>query len=852
MAEVSLFTAEATSRELTDGGRDPLPLLRVRQPLRIPAALGAALDQFAQSHGATLEHALLAAHLVLLLRHSGQHDLRFAVLLPGADAPDAAAPGRAPVDTAVARTELSGGLSFRAALDRISEARRAARPADARSDLAGERAWTDGEPEEAALRQVGFAFRRASDPDRRGDISAALLGAAPAELDPCLELEGDARRDLEGALLYAPDRTKPEAAARLAAHLIELLRGALERPERRIDALPLLTAAEQERTLVAWNATEVPYPSGRCVHHLFEEQAERTPEAPAVEGVARLSYREINQRANRLAHRLIRMGVGPEVRVGICVTRSPDMVIGLLGILKAGAAYVALDPTHPAERLGFLVKDAAPRVLLTQRSLLDLLPREEAQVFCLDAEPDTVGSEPGGNPATPVTGQDLAYLLYTSGSTGEPKGVMIEHRSVVNYLSWLNAQPDLVHPLPVVTSITFDAFLKQVFAPLIRGDAVWLVADDHVAQPEALLDALASRESAGLNCVPSLWQTLLSTGRVARLGRGLRSLLLGGEQLSPELLSATWQVLPDVAIWNLYGPTEATANASTIRLSPGEEVTVGRPLANVQLYILGDGLEPTPIGVVGELYIGGDGLGRGYWSRPALTARRFVPSPFGAGGERLYRTGDRARYREDGRIELLGRTDHQIKIRGFRVELGEIEATIRKHPEVLDAVVQALGESAGDRRLIGYVIPRPGAAVDAGELRRFLRSRLPDHMVPWTFVEMQAFPLTPNGKLDRRALPQPEEPAPAPVPVGAPEAGAAPRGAADVVLSVISHVLRVERVSLEDNFYDLGGHSLAAMQVVARLREALKAELPLIALYEAPTLAELVSQVEALREERGP
>lgn len=612
------------------------------------------------------------------------------------------------------------------------------------------------------------------------------------------------------------------------------------------EPLPRLTEVERRRLLVEWNATQATYPSGRCIHHLFEEQVERTPEALAVDGDVRLTYRELGARSNQLAHRLRRMGVGPEVRVGICMTRSPEMVVGLLGVLKAGGAYVAVDPGHPAERVAFLLRDAAPRVLLSQRPLLQSLPEHDGPVVCLDSDWNSIAHEPCGDPPGVVTSRDLAYLLYTSGSTGEPKGAMIEHESVVNYLAWLNAQPDLVRDLPVVTSITFDAVLKQIFAPLVRGDAVWLLPGEVVSQPDALLAALAGREGAGLNCVPSLWQSLMATGQVGRLSGSLRSLLLGGEQLTEELLSATQAVLPDVALWNLYGPTEATANASATRLAPGDKVTVGRPIANTALYILDPALQPAPIGVIGELYIGGAGLARGYWRRPMLTAAAFIPNPFAGGaGSRIYRTGDRARYWPDGRIELVGRIDHQVKVRGFRIELGEVEAAFRRHPAIREAVVAALGDPLGDRRLVGYLVPRHGALVDQGELQRFLRQALPDYMVPSTFVAMDALPLTPNGKVDRRALPPPD--------AGrrAPERREAPRDSTTEQLrSIVGKVLRIEEVNMAESFYELGGHSLAAIQVVARVREALRVDLPFLALYEAPTLEDLVAQIEAHREPR--
>jgi amino acid adenylation domain-containing protein len=542
------------------------------------------------------------------------------------------------------------------------------------------------------------------------------------------------------------------------------------------------------------------------------------------------------------------------------------MVVGVLGILKAGGAYLPLDPAYPKERLAFMLQDAHAPVVLTRKHCLERLPDCGGRVVCLDSGWEAIAQESENNPASGATAQNLAYVMYTSGSTGQPKGVMCEHGGLVNYLCWVNAGPlgDPELSVPLTTKLTFDMCLKQLSPPLLRGGQVWILPEEVLAEPTKLLSALAARTKVGLNCVPSLWTAILhaiQSGQAKPPGEGLAYVFFGGEPLSKELVARSLSVLPHLQIWNIYGPTEATANASAARITSGEEVTIGRPIANAQIYILNSSLHPVPIGVAGELYIGGAGVARGYLNRPELTAEKFIPDPFRVlPGARMYKTGDLARYRPDGNIEFLGRTDHQVKIRGFRIELGEIEAALGRHPAVREAVVMAREDKPGDpsaslltdpstslrieKRLVAYVVAEREPLPTTTDLRNFLKEKLPEYMVPAVFVLLDALPLMPNGKIDRRALPSPDRSRPE-----LDKVFVAPRTPTEESLVEIwVQLLNIERVGVHDNFFDLGGHSLLATQLVSRMREAFQVEIPLRRLFEAPTVAGLAESIEAARQ----
>ncbi|MGH7580839.1 MAG: non-ribosomal peptide synthetase, partial [Gemmatimonadales bacterium] len=626
---------------------------------------------------------------------------------------------------------------------------------------------------------------------------------------------------LTATLEYSTDLFEPATITRMLGHFEKLLEEVAADPDRRVSALPLLPQEERTRLLVGWNATAAEYAEDRPIHRLFEEQAARTPQAVALAaGAEQLTYRELDRRANRLAHHLRARGVGPDVRVGICLERSPHLIVALLGVLKAGGAYVPLDPSYPQERLRFLLRDAEVAVLLTEGRLRESLPSgDTAAIVCLEPDLASIAGEPDEPVRSGVTAAHLAYVIYTSGSTGTPKGVGISHRSAVAFLNWARQTTPSAAGARVLatTSINFDLSVYEIFGTLSWGGTVLLLrtALELPERPDLRVPGAATL----LNTVPSVAAALV---RLGALPPGLARVNLAGEPVSRILVEALYAAGAG-EVHNLYGPSETTTYSTAAHVVSGESGApgIGRPIANTRAYVLDQRLEPVPIGVAGELYLGGAGLARGYLGRPALTAERFVPDPFGpsAGAEpggRLYRTGDRVRWRPDGTLEFLGRLDRQLKLRGFRIELGEIEAVLAQHAGVRDCVVVLRDELPGGQALVGYVVPRAansnGSTPPVGdpptgdgafvtEIRNHLRTRLPEYMVPSAFVVLPALPLSPNGKLDHRALPSPEG-----IRVGEDGSFVPPRTPIEEALARLwRELLGIERVGLEDNFFELGG-----------------------------------------------
>ncbi|HEX9244858.1 MAG TPA: amino acid adenylation domain-containing protein, partial [bacterium] len=579
-------------------------------------------------------------------------------------------------------------------------------------------------------------------------------------------------------------------------------------------------------------------PESACIHELFEAQVERTPEAVAVTFEDQsLTYRQLNRRANQLAHQLQSLGVGPEALVGICVERSLETVEGLLGILKAGGAYVPLDPEYPRERLAFMVRDSGLRVLLTQTHLSAKLSEFQLPLVCLDSDRRAIAQQSLENCHSGIEPGNLAYVIYTSGSTGRPKGVEITHRSLVSFLAAMQADPGLTagDTLLAVTTISFDIAALELFFPLSVGARVVLVSRDTARDGRRLLEELARSGATCLQATPTTWRLLVGAGWQ---GNKDLKILCGGEALPRDL--ANELVRKSRSIWNMYGPTETTIWSTLYRVRSGEgPVLIGRPIANTETHVLDNQLQPVPVGVAGELYIGGAGVARGYRIRPELTAEKFIPNQFSKKpGARLYKTGDRARYRPDGNIEFLGRLDDQVKIRGFRIELGELEAVLGSHPGVREAVVIAREDVPGEQRLAGYLVAAKKPAPSLNELYSFSKDRLPEYMIP-DLVVLDSLPRTPNGKVDRRALPAPGPARPEPE-----ETFVGPRTPAEeAVADIWTRVLGVGQVSRYDNFFDLGGHSLLAMQVVARIEGQLGVRINLKELM-FQTLAQLAAACE--------
>jgi amino acid adenylation domain-containing protein len=629
--------------------------------------------------------------------------------------------------------------------------------------------------------------------------------------------------------LYALDN-----AERLLAQVRTLLEAGLRDPSAAVADLPLLGTDERSLILDQWNATAHAYPR-TCVDLLVAEQAARVPDAVAVEcDGERLTFAELERRASCLGRHLRTLGVGPGVLVGIAVERSVELLVGLLGILKTGGAYVPIDPTYPQERQAYMLGDAAVPVLVTQEPLLERVPVGSARPVCLDRDWDEIERAAEPEPKGPVERdpEQLAYVIYTSGSTGQPKGVEVPHRALVNFLSAMRERPglDADDILVAVTTLSFDIAGLELFLPLIVGGKVVIAPEGASADPRVLAELLASSGATVMQATPTTWRMLLESG-----WRGCPRLkaLCGGEALPVALAHDLLDC--GIELWNMYGPTETTIWSTVCRLRVGKPVTIGRPIANTTLYILDSRLQPLPIGVPGELHIGGEGIARGYRNRPDLTAERFLPNPFGSG--RIYKTGDLARYLSDGTVEYLGRLDHQVKVRGFRIELGEIETLLGRHPAVARAVCVARDDGAGPE-LIAYIVPS-GTPVSGARLRRYLSDRLPAYMVPSAIVSLPAFPLTPNGKIDRNAFPAP------PRERMADNEAVPPRTALEhELVRIWERVLGVSPIGVTDNFFDLGATSLVAAQLFAEIEHELADALPLGAVFRAPTIEKLAALIE--------
>jgi len=807
----------------------------------LSAPLSAGLRQLSRQQDVTLFMTLLSAFQVLLSRYTGQTDICVGTPIANRTRPEIEPLIGFFVNTLVLRGDLSADPSFDELLVRT---RQAALGAFTHQDLPFELLVEALRPERhlshSPLFQVMFVMNTAGGqgvelPGLRLKPVAASHGAAVFDLTLALT---DAAEGLGGYVEYNADLFDASTMARMLGHYEQLLEAVVADGSRRISELPMLAAAEQRQLLAVGNATQMATPRQRCVQELFEAQAAERPDAAAVvfEGEP-LSYAELNRRANRLAHHLIKRGVGPEVLVGLCTLRSPQMVVGMLGVLKAGGAYVPLDPSYPRERLAFMLQDSQARVLLTQKRLLeqlalgDLGPQLE-QVICLDAEQEAVGGQPESNPALRSVVSNLAYVIYTSGSTGRPKGTMLAHAGLSNLTGWQRQVFGVGAGSRVLqfSPLSFDASVWEAFMALSNGGTLVLAAQEVLASGVELTRLLQAQAVSNVTLPPSVLRVLPAEDLPA-----LSTIIVAGEKCTQELVSRWGR---GRAFFNAYGPTETTVCASLKRCASSEagDPPIGRAIANGRLYVVDAHGQPVPAGVAGELCVGGVSLARGYLRRPELTGEKFIPDPFGGEpGGRLYRTGDLVRWRADGQIEFLGRIDDQVKVRGFRIELGEVEAALRAVEGVTDAAVTAQAE-----RLVAYVAGTPGAA----ELREALRRRLPEHLVPSVFVPLEKLPLSPSGKVDRKALPAPENLRPAE------REYTAPRNELERQLAeMVAELLELEQVGVHDSFFELGGHSLLATRLISRIREHTGVELPLRSLFETPTVAQLAEVVSRLAQD---
>ncbi|MEG4228700.1 amino acid adenylation domain-containing protein [Microcoleus sp. N9_B2] len=935
----------------TDRMRSPMQTFRgARQCLALPQTLSVAIAKLSHHEGVTLYMTLLAAFKTLLYRYTGQTDIVVGTVTAGRNQPGIQQLIACFVNTVVLRTDLKDNPTFRQLIDRVREVTLGA---FAYQDLPFEKLVEALQPErnlgQNPLFQVAFVLQPPmSGVDSMLNWSQLDIDTETAKFDLTLELQ-ETSEGIVGRFEYSTDLFNADTIDRMVGHFQTLLEAIVANPEQKIAELPILTEFERQQ-LVAWNDTATDYPKDACIHQLFEEQVERSPDVIAlVFEDEQLTYKELNQRANKLAHHLRNLGVTAEVMVGICVERSLEMVVGLLGILKAGGAYVPLDPAYPPERLTFMLEDAQVPVLLTQARLVESLPKYQGRIVCLDTEWEIIERQSEENPGYSLTPENLAYVIYTSGSTGRPKGVAIEHRNAVALLDWARevfTREDLAGVL-ASTSICFDLSVFELFVTLSWGGKVILAENAlHLPTLPAALDVTL------INTVPSAIVELL---RMDGIPSSVRTINLAGEPLQNKLVQQLYQCNTIQQVFNLYGPSEDTTYSTYALVKKGvsESPSIGRPIANSQVYLLNTQLQPVPIGVPGELYIGGAGLARGYLNRPELTSDRFIPNPFSNKlGSRLYKTGDLARYLPDGNIEFLGRIDHQVKIRGFRIELGEIEAVLSQHPDVQESLVLNREDVSGNQRLVAYILSNlrpervpyqseclaefngtsalklrtedisiggvcivgvadnyqpgkpvrlylrlPGCSEDqwlegrivwrqgqqsgiqfaltrseqalvqksidylleaqgflkvlqrtaVGSLRNFLKQKLPDYMVPSSFVFLNHLPLTPNGKIDRKALPAPD--------VINPQLETnyvAPQTDIEQAIATVwQQVLHLEKVGVDDNFFDLGGHSLLMAQAHSQLREAVDREVSMLEMFKYPTISSLAKYLSESPEEKS-
>jgi amino acid adenylation domain-containing protein/non-ribosomal peptide synthase protein (TIGR01720 family) len=842
----------------TDKPRPPVQTFcGTTQKFQIDQNLSKQIKIFSQQSGATLFHTLLAAFVVLMFRYSGQDDICIGSPIANRNRREIEPLIGFFVNTLVLRNQIKGNPSFN---EFLSQVRQVATSAYTHQDIPFEQVVEALQPERSLsynpLFQVVFVLENfLLDTLELPDVTLTpqFVERGTSQFDLTLAV-WETKQGLIGSWEYNSDLFERDTIARMTSHFQTLLAAIIANPNQPIGELPLLSQQERHQLLVEWNDTYTPYPQSKCIHELFEEQVEKTPNAVAVVYKDEsLTYQQLNDRANQLAHYLQTLGVGAEVLVGICIERSLLMLVGLLGILKAGGAYLPLDPAYPQERLAFMLADAQVSVLLTQESLMTRLPPHQARVVCLDSVTFSTIAE---NLPHTVTTDNLAYVIYTSGSTGRPKGVQIEHRGLLNLVFW-HQQAFVVSSLDRVTQVAgvaFDACGWEIWPYLTAGASIHFPNDETRLYPEQLRDWLLSK-TITISFLPTpMADKILSLNWPANAA--LRILLTGGDQLHQyPSTSHPFEVV------NNYGPTENTVVATSGTVPKRQQAylppTIGRAIANTQVYILDSLLQPVPIGVTGELYIGGESLARGYLHRPDLTAERFICNPFKrsrgqeAGGkgeyDRLYKTGDLVRYQADGNIEFLGRIDNQVKIRGFRIELSEIEAILTQHPQVRDVVVIAREDIPGVKSLAAYIIPEL-TQPSSNELRQFLKSKLPSYMVPASFTFLEALPITPNGKVDRRALPVPEFESDESTGFVSPHTHTQ-----EVLAKIWRDILLLKQVGIHDNFFELGGDSIISMQIIAKANQA-GLKLTPKQLFQHQTIAELATVagiINSVRSEQG-
>lgn len=791
----------------------------------------------------TVNTVLQGAWGLVLSRHSGERDVVFGAVVSGRSAPLRGIESMVGlfINTLPARVRVCDRDTAGSFLKQLHESQTKALGYEF-SSLVKVQSWSEI-PRGTPLFESLFMFQNypvdGAIRERAGSALQISEVASVEKTNYPLTLVAGSGAEPRLKAVYDSGRLDATIIVRLLVHLRLVVEEMVGNAEQRLTELALLTESERQQVLAEWNDTRRNYDEMPSVHELFEEQVERTPEAVAVTYEEQeLSYGELNQRANRLARCLVKLGVGPEVRVALFLDRGVEMAVGLVGVLKSGGAYVPTDPGYPEDRVAYVLEDSRAHVVVTQRGLAEKLPHNCAQVLCLDSDWAPLKRESEANLAIEVQPQNLAYVIHTSGSTGRPKGVGIERGGLTNFIIALSRElgPSAGEVLLAVTSLSFDISMLEVFVPLVTGGRVVVANRLSAGDGYRLLEMLTDSRATHMQATPATWRLLVDAGWSGRNGI---QVLCGGEALPPDLAEKLLE--RTCKAWNLYGPTETTIWSTMRPVEENGGIAIGRPIANTQVYILDEGYRPVPSRVAGELYIGGVGLARGYMNRPDLTAERFIPGLFGEAGNRLYRTGDLARQGADGNIEYLGRLDHQVKVRGYRIELGEIESVLAGHDGVRQCVARVWEDQPGNKRLVAY-IESSGDTVPADEeLRNYVRGRLPDYMVPSAFVRLPQLPLTANGKVDRKALTPPDA-------LGRAVESEEPQTPVEEILANIwSQVLRLEQVGADQNFFELGGHSLTATQMISRVREVLEVDMPVRALFENPTVATLAEAVEMER-----
>ena len=822
--------------------------------LSIPSGKYGALKALSQKEGCTLFMTLIAILQTLLHRYTGQDDIIIgSPIVTNRDCDETQKLIGLFLNMLVLRTDLGGNPKF---VELMHRTREVALGAYANQHVPFEKLveklQPERDPSRNALFQVALQLSKDDSLELPGlSVTPMDVDGMGAQFDLSLDL-WESPEGLHGFLEYNTDLFEPATINRMRKHLQTLIEGLVTNPEEKIADLPILTEREKYQLLVDWNDTKTNYPGNLCVHQLFEKQAARIPNSTAVVFEnGELTYQELNERSNQLAHYLQKLEIQADTLVGLCVERSIELIVGVLGILKAGGAYVPLDPGYPQERLAFILEDTQLRVVLTQKKLVKKFSQCCDHAICLDRDWNRISIENKENPKRNVTPENLAYVIYTSGSTGKPKGVMIEHSAIFNYTVFagdtfaLSSSDRLLQ----FASICFDTAAEEIFCCITCGATLVLRTKEMLNSVPEFLHQCKNLDITVLDIPTAYWHEIIREfeNGTAKLPESIRLVVIGGEKAIQTRLDQWLDHLGNtVRLINTYGPTEATIVSTIKELSSIDKnrrvPQIGNPISNTQIYILDKYQRPVPIGIPGEMHIGGDGLARGYLNRPELTKEKFIPDLFSKkSGARLYRSGDLARYSADGNIEYLERIDFQVKIRGFRIEFGEIEATLAQHPQISEAIVITKEKNEGDKSLIAYIVFSDKQKPAPHIFKKFLKQKLPEYMIPSAFVSLRAIPLTRNGKIDLKSLPSPE------LEDISSNVFVPPRSHVEVNLAKIwKDLFGIKKVGIHNNFFELGGHSLLATQAISRLPEIFNVELPLVSLFENPTIAELGQRIETI------